>query len=164
MHRCRSCKAVHPNNTLFCDQCGARLPVLGYQNSTSELGSENQPSETPVPAAERPLTPVEVVLIVSGTEIVLPLPLQERLTLGRADPERGHLPTVDLGPHRAYDMGISRQHAVLYQIGDQLYLEDLSSRNGTYVNGQRLAPFHPEQVDHGDQIRLGTLSFHILLK
>ena len=33
---------------------------------------------------------------------------------------------------------VSRQHARILQLGGEFYLEDLHSRNGTYVNGQRI--------------------------
>ncbi len=52
---------------------------------------------------------------------------------------------------------ISSRHARLYRKGEQVYVEDLGSSNGTYVNGQRIArlvSIHP-----GDVIGLGSYSF-----
>lgn len=51
---------------------------------------------------------------------------------------------------------VSRKHCELSQEGDILKIRDLSSRNGTYVNGQRVeeTELHP-----GDQIRIGPLIF-----
>jgi len=164
MLRCPSCKTPHPNNTLFCDQCGTRLAGSGTLDSTAEIGPEKTDPQTPVPPMGRPDTPQQIILSASGVEKALPLPLQERFVLGRTDPVRGRAPEIDLTPHRAYDRGVSRQHAALYQVGDYLYLEDLSSRNGTFVNGRRLAPFQAEPVNHGDEIRLGTLSIVVLLR
>jgi len=164
MLRCPSCKTRHPNNTLFCDQCGARLAGSGALDGTADIGPEKLGSQTPVPPVERPETPQQIILSVSGVEKALPFPLQKKLVLGRTDPVRGRAPEVDLAPHHAYDSGVSRQHAALYQVGDYLYLEDLSSRNGTFVNGRRLAPFQAEPIDHGDEIRLGTLSIVVLLR
>jgi two-component system, cell cycle response regulator len=53
---------------------------------------------------------------------------------------------------RLQDEGVSRRHARIIQVADQLVIEDLQSANGTVVNG--------EKVDHrvlqdGDKIRFG---------
>ncbi|MGQ9585742.1 MAG: FHA domain-containing protein [Anaerolineae bacterium] len=164
MLRCSSCGATHLNNTLFCDQCGMWLQEAASAYGTSEVGQRTRFPQTPVRAAARPKNPAQLVLSISGDEVVLPLPLQKKWVLGRGEVARGHAPDVDLDPYRAYDMGVSRQHAVLWQEGDSFCLEDLSSRNGTFVNGRRLDPFQAEPVDHGDEVRLGTLSFLLLLR
>jgi hypothetical protein len=49
---------------------------------------------------------------------------------------------------------ISRQHARLVQSGDQFFIEDLGSRNGTYVNGERLTG--RRRLKPKDQVLLGT--------
>jgi two-component system, cell cycle response regulator len=36
------------------------------------------------------------------------------------------------------DAGVSRQHATISSIGDQLFIEDLGSRNGTFIEGERI--------------------------
>ena len=55
------------------------------------------------------------------------------------------------------DTQISRQHAEISQQGDQYFIRDLGSTNGTFVNGQRvtqLQPLHP-----GDQVQVGDTVF-----
>lgn len=49
---------------------------------------------------------------------------------------------------------ISRQHARLRREADGYYIEDLGSKNGTYVNGQALTPFVPQRLKDGDEIAL----------
>ncbi len=51
--------------------------------------------------------------------------------------------------------GISRHHARLVLAGQQATLEDLGSKNGTYVGDQRVTS--PRTLDDGDQIRLGPI-------
>lgn len=164
MIRCPSCGASHPYNSLFCDQCGARLEGSGSLASTEEIGNAHPKPQTPVSPTERPETPTRLVLVLGHEEVELPLPLTRKVVLGRFDPGRKKGPDVDLAAHQAYERGVSRQHAVLYQSGSRFYVEDLSSRNGTFVNGQRLEPFQARPVDHGDEIRLGTLPLVLLLR
>jgi len=51
--------------------------------------------------------------------------------------------------------GISRHHARLVLEGEQAMLEDLGSKNGTYVGEERVTA--PRRLDDGDQIRLGPV-------
>ena len=52
------------------------------------------------------------------------------------------------------DVGISRKHAQLITYGEEIFIEDLRSANGTFVNG---APVHQRQrLQDGDKITLGS--------
>ncbi|MEE9253483.1 MAG: FHA domain-containing protein [Pseudomonadales bacterium] len=54
---------------------------------------------------------------------------------------------------------ISRAHARLHPIADEVYLEDLGSANGTYVNGQRI--WGAMRLHHGDHVRFDEASFRV---
>jgi len=59
------------------------------------------------------------------------------------------------------EVSISRKHAMLQRLDDdQIYLMDLGSRNGTFVNDRRVTV--PTTVRDGDRIRFGMAecSFH----
>jgi pSer/pThr/pTyr-binding forkhead associated (FHA) protein len=51
--------------------------------------------------------------------------------------------------------GVSRTHAVLERFGDTWCVRDLGSRNGTFVNGERIIGEHA--LHPGDEILLGRL-------
>jgi DNA-binding winged helix-turn-helix (wHTH) protein len=51
--------------------------------------------------------------------------------------------------------GVSRHHARILLEGREALLEDLGSKNGTYVRGRRVAA--PSPLADGDQIRLGSV-------
>jgi DNA-binding winged helix-turn-helix (wHTH) protein len=51
--------------------------------------------------------------------------------------------------------GVSRRHAVLRVTGASAVLEDLGSKNGTWLRGERLRA--PTPVDDGDEIRVGSV-------
>ena len=63
----------------------------------------------------------------------------------------GRAPECDI---RLEDTYVSQEHARIFGKGDKLFVEDLGSTNGTFVNDQRLAA--PAQVEPGDKIRVGT--------
>lgn len=49
---------------------------------------------------------------------------------------------------------VSRQHIRIYKDGDAFYVEDLQSRNGTWVNGEQLSGVR--RLYDGDEINLAT--------
>jgi TM2 domain-containing membrane protein YozV len=57
------------------------------------------------------------------------------------------------------DEQISRRHVQIQRQGDQLTLQDLSSTNGTFVNGSRV--MGTCQLQPGDQIYLGTTRLYV---
>lgn len=50
------------------------------------------------------------------------------------------------------DPTVSHQHAKIYTFFDVSYVEDLHSRNGTYVNGKRI---EKHTLHHGDVVKIG---------
>ena len=57
------------------------------------------------------------------------------------------------------DESISRHHACIFRREQSFYVKDLDSRNGTYLNGERIR--EPACLSDGDQIQLYevTLTF-----
>jgi len=71
-------------------------------------------------------------------------PLADELTVGRAP---GCGVVLD-------DTYASQLHARIYKQNGQLYLEDLGSTNGTYVNRQRVTA--AVRLRRGDRLQIGT--------
>ena len=74
------------------------------------------------------------------------------------------MPDIDLTPYQAYASGVSRLHSVLKREGNRVFVMDLGSSNGTYLNGKRLKPNVDQTLNHGDMLALGKLKIQILLK
>ncbi len=55
------------------------------------------------------------------------------------------------------DGNVSRRHLRIAAQGNRLYVEDLHSSNGTFLNEQRLSPFEPARLDYGAKVALGDL-------
>ena len=72
------------------------------------------------------------------------IPLAEGENLIGRDPEA--TVRIDIG-------GVSRRHAKIVVEGGSAILEDLGSKNGTYLRGRRVQK--PTRLAHGDEIRIG---------
>ena len=59
---------------------------------------------------------------------------------------------------------VSREHAEFSVSSDTVIVQDLGSRNGTEVNGKRLAANQPQLLKTGDLIKVGTLTFAISIE
>jgi pSer/pThr/pTyr-binding forkhead associated (FHA) protein len=55
----------------------------------------------------------------------------------------------------------SARHARLEARGDGVYLEDLGSTNGTFVNGARVTT--PRRLERGDMVRIGQTDMRVEL-
>jgi pSer/pThr/pTyr-binding forkhead associated (FHA) protein len=74
---------------------------------------------------------------------------------------------------RLEDPTVSRRHCLIDACGEDAWVQDLGSRNGTYLNGERIGqrpaegeeiPWFPQPacpLHDGDELRLGTHAFRI---
>jgi hypothetical protein len=76
--------------------------------------------------------------------------LDDELTIGRS-PGCG-VPTPD-------DIYASTLHARLFKRNDQLFIEDLGSTNGTYVNSERIT--QALRLGKGDVVQIGSTVFEV---
>ena len=54
------------------------------------------------------------------------------------------------------DQGASRQHAEVFRVGEMCFIRDLDSKNGVFVNDERITE---ELLQIGDKIRIGSTVF-----
>lgn len=62
------------------------------------------------------------------------------------------------------DVTVSRIHAKIDKKDGQYYLIDLNSTNGTYLNGEILAPNEKTKLQSGDQLQFGSVSYYFKLE
>ncbi|RYF60286.1 MAG: FHA domain-containing protein [Comamonadaceae bacterium] len=58
------------------------------------------------------------------------------------------------------NLAVSGEHAVLHMIGNDVYLEDLNSTNGSYVNGRAIKK---QALAHNDVIEVGKYKIRYLV-
>lgn len=151
--RCDSCGAVHPLNTVFCDECGYRL--------------SNMPIEAPALRDEiadaELVAPIHLSLLTPDNVNRFECALTTELFIGRTDLTARVRPDVDLSPLNAIAQGVSRRHARLLRSGQAVLVEDLGSINGTFVRGTRLAAHQPHDIQSGDVIQFGRAVLKIVI-
>jgi FHA domain len=87
------------------------------------------------------------VVAAMGHEPGSEFPIDGGITLGRAA-------SADL---RVDDPFASSAHARIFPRGRVVYIEDMGSTNGTYLNGRQLR--RPEQLSVADSIRIGDTEY-----
>src|SRR5579885_863316 len=81
---------------------------------------------------------------------------EQEVIVGRIDPKRGSMPEIDLTRFDR-ERSVSRKHARIRVEQTRCSLEDLKSRNKTWLGKVALPPFHPEPLKDGDVIRFGKV-------
>ncbi len=117
------------------------------------------------PLANHHESPLRLVLQVAdpagGTTRVVSARLNKaRLIAGRVSTDSDTplpAPDLDFSALNGLNNGVSRQHAAfLYEEGS-LSVEDLSSTNGTRINGFQIQPGRTYRLRNGDELEFGRL-------
>jgi hypothetical protein len=87
------------------------------------------------------------VIAAMGLEPGQELDLSEGATLGRAD-------SADITVDDAFASSV---HARIFPRGDFMFIEDVGSTNGTFLNGRQVR--RPEQLKPADKIRIGDSEY-----
>ena len=79
----------------------------------------------------------------------------DQFDLPQGDMKIGRRPGSDIVVD---NMAVSGEHANIFTIGEDSFIQDLGSTNGTFVNNKRIAKHH---LKHGDVVTIGkhTLSY-----
>jgi pSer/pThr/pTyr-binding forkhead associated (FHA) protein len=153
---CTECGFLNDEGANYCQRCGALLP---HAESAGTAGGD------PITATYRideagELVPVEIgevtahgpalVIRAGGGRVGESFPIAgERMSVGRRPECEVFLD----------DVTVSRDHALLIKRGEQWYLDDCGSLNGTYVNRSRI---ESRRLEEGDEVQIGKykLTFH----
>ncbi|RPI18891.1 MAG: FHA domain-containing protein [Ignavibacteriae bacterium] len=125
--RCPKCNKENPTGAVFCSGCGARFGTSSTMAPSSSSASYS-----------------------SGTKIVQQSSFQGQGILSR-EILIGRSSNCDVVID---DIGVSSKHAKLFVENNIVYIEDLRSLNGTFVNGKKIINKSP--VKTNDRIYLGS--------
>jgi pSer/pThr/pTyr-binding forkhead associated (FHA) protein len=143
---CQQCGEENAEGYVLCVKCGHPSPLTNPQS---------QPTQD---------VTFSIKFRIEGEELPLTLVPAQRAMMGRQAPFMLQVPDVDLTDFSAAEHGISRVHAVVDCTRTGLQITDLDSRNGTFVNGEKVHPFNAHILRHGDTVRLGSLSLEVNIK
>jgi len=153
---CPECGFVNPEGANYCQKCGAYL-------STRPEGGDEPITMTYTVDDTGEMQPVDIDEVVerAGAALVIRsgggragesfMIEEDRTSIGRS-PDAG----VFLD-----DVTVSRNHALLVRRRDGLYIDDLGSLNGTYVNRRRI---ESHRLEDGDEIQIGKYKLSFLEK
>ncbi len=130
-----------------------RNSLVPYESSGEESTSSGFNSEA---------TSVGTLQLSSTLRIVYPSSSDnETLKLEGQVWTAGREPDCEIQLHHAK---VSRKHFELNKNSDGYFVTDLGSSNGTYLNGQRLAPQEPTRIMSGDILRVLEVELHFEIK
>jgi hypothetical protein len=153
---CTECGFVNGEGANYCQRCGALLSDTesaggaGGDSVTATYRIDDTGELVPVEIDEISARGPALVIRAGGGRVGESFAVEgERLSIGRRPDSEVFLD----------DITVSRDHALLIRRGEDWYLDDCGSLNGTYVNRSRIESHRLEQ---GDEVQIGKykLSFH----
>jgi FHA domain len=160
MIKCSVCMFENPEGSIACTTCGQYLDQNSTLTTRSVLNEVSPGSGNHHSVHVGKLPEKGIAIYVGDAKEPLVIVARDRLTLGR----RKDVPIsdlVDLTPFDAYRKGVSRNHAVLTYKDNRLYIHDVGSVNGTWLNGQRLKSYELYALQPGTAVALGQLTVYI---
>ena len=159
---CPVCHHVNEETALMCSTCGAMLD--GIPTNLVTGAEQALPLEDKSAFINAALIPEDGVGIhVAGTLMPYYLSFDKELILGRQTGTPSET-VLDLTVLNAFDLGVSRRHAMIRRTGSDFEVLDLASRNGTWLNGKQLVPNQPYRFASGSQLRIGQMQLFIMYR
>ena len=152
---CPDCGFVNADGANYCQRCGHFLGAGQTQEHSAEpttatyrVGETGEliPVDLESAASHGPV----LVIRAGGGRVGESFPLDgDRMTIGRR-------PDSDIFLD---DVTVSRDHALLVRRGGDLYLDDLGSLNGSYVNRRRI---ESHRLEDSDELQIGKYKLTFL--
>lgn len=143
---CPDCSFVNPEGASYCQKCGSYL-------LTEEKGVEQTTVTYQVDDAGE-IKPVDIEKVVESKGAALVIRsgggrVGESFAIEGDSVAIGRSPDSDVFLD---DVTVSRNHALVVRRRDGLYLDDLGSLNGTYINRVRT---ESHKLKDGDELQIG---------
>jgi pSer/pThr/pTyr-binding forkhead associated (FHA) protein len=146
MH-CPECGFVNAEGANYCQKCGAFLGAEAGAEGAGDTTEAYQLDEAgelkPVDLGQVTSEGATLVIRSGGGRAGEAFAISgERMAIGRSPDAQVFLD----------DVTVSRNHALLVRRRDGLYIDDLGSLNGTYVNRRRI---ESHKLQNGDELQVG---------
>lgn len=162
---CPACKNENEDAASVCSHCGAWLednPTRLVALPEDLGGLSSAPIENVESFIDVASIPEDGVgIYVAGAAQPQYVHVYKELIIGRTA-EAALEATLDLSSLGAFSMGVSRRHAMIRRTASGFEVLDLSSRNGTWLNAERLVPNKPYALASGSQLRVGEMRLLVM--
>jgi hypothetical protein len=157
---CPICGKENDNEALACSHCGAWLEdhptriVSIPENFGGQSIAPIQHVDSFVDVKQIPEDGVGIY--VAGEFKPFYLHIYKELIIGRQT-DATLESVLDLTDLNGANLGVSKRHAMIRRASSGFEVLDLSSRNGTWLNAERLIPNKPYPFASGSQLRIGQM-------
>ena len=151
MH-CTECGFANTEVANYCQKCGAFLAEApdAEGDTTAAYQLDESGDLKPVDAEELDASGATLAIRAGGGRAGEVFGLDgDRMTIGRSPDAEVFLD----------DVTVSRNHALIVRRRDGLYVDDLGSLNGTYVNRHRI---ESHRLSDGDELQVGKYKLTFL--
>ena len=139
---CPECGFVNAEGANYCQKCGTFLTAGNRDNTVAYQVGETG-DQAAIPLEEAVGEGAALVIRSGGGRAGETFGVSgDRMTIGRSPEAEVFLD----------DVTVSRSHALLVRRRDGLYIDDLGSLNGTYVNRRRI---ESHKLVDGDELQVG---------
>ena len=153
---CPECGFVNPEGANYCQKCGAYLgtPAEGGEDPTTMTYTVDDTGDMQPIDIDEEVERSGAALVIragggrAGESFALD---DDRVSIGRSPDAEVFLD----------DVTVSRNHAMLIHRPDGVYIDDLGSLNGTYVNRQRI---ESHRLEDGDELQVGKFKLTYLAR
>lgn len=156
---CMVCRMPLTEQEQRCPHCKTPVTATKHTQLLSEKSLPSRPQShftgTAVSGEQRPIT-----FEIGGKAFTIPV--AEVVTVGRMQQITDSMqPNVNLDDYEAFEKGVSRLHMKILRKSILIYVADLGSSNGTYLNGAKLTPHRERLLRSGDELQLGNLKLKV---
>jgi pSer/pThr/pTyr-binding forkhead associated (FHA) protein len=174
--QCPFCQFQNEDGALFCEQCKSDLSAVpagapadaamagaavgGAAPAAAAAAPAGAPAGDAAPPQKLPAGAQPKLVVLRGLKINVEYPVYEGNNfVGRADEKPVDIDLDDQEPpDRVWS---SRQHCLITYENSELWVEDLNSANGTFVNRTRVYPGQKRGLNVGDVLQVGTVQLKV---
>ena len=166
---CPICKQKNELEAIVCKHCGSSLETYPMDETAITRTTEVQTrvmERMGELLIDEALTPVGgIAMYLAGTSEPVFLSSEKEFVIGRkVEDDETTEAFLDLAKFGAYQLGLSKQHAMIRRADHGYEVIDLSSRNGTWLNEEQLMPGRPYPLTSGSQLRLARMRLLVLYR
>jgi len=163
---CPNCKNKNAHDAVICRYCGVSLNTDSLMTVATTKNTEikiNYSEKIEDLKVDEKIIPAEgIAIYFAGTTKPVEILMDKEFVIGRKIIATESLESfLDLSDFDGFRMGLSRRHAMVRRTETNYEIIDLSSTNGTWLNGKRLVPYMPYPLPSGSQLRLSRIRLFV---